>query len=219
MAAQKATSQRYSAELQKAQRTKEAQAPATERFLRELHINVEAAFALARANPGDPAAFEALKFVIRTNRAGPGDATARALKMVLEGKHVRDSDQRGYLAQVALPLVQYPDAERILRGVLEENPSFAERGQACFWLAYHLHYQARMVRKLRKKPDEMKDYEKYTAAQPIAQFVAEHDPDALEKASEALFERVVADFGDVKASDDTRTLGVIGAESFLPGGT
>ena len=55
----------------------------------------------------------------------------------------------------------------------------------------------------------MKDYEKYTAAQPIAQFVAEHDPDALEKASEALFERVVADFGDVKASDDTRTLGVI----------
>ncbi len=208
-AAQKATSQRYSAELQKSERTKEAQAPATERFLRELNVNVEAAIALARANPHDPAAFEALKFVIRTNRAGPGDATGTALKLVLEGKHVRDSDQRGYLAQVALTLVQYPDAEKILRGVLEENPSFAERGQAGFLLAYHLHYQARMVRKLRKKPDEMKDYDKYTAAQPIAQFVAEHDPDALEKASEALFERVVADFGDVKASDDTRTLGVI----------
>ena len=38
-----------------------------------------------------------------------------------------------------------------------------------------------MVRKLREKPDEMKDYEKYTAAQPIAQFISEKDPDALDE--------------------------------------
>jgi peroxiredoxin len=55
----------------------------------------------------------------------------------------------------------------------------------------------------------MKNYEKYSAAQPIAQFVREHDPDALEQASDAMFERVATEFGDVTRSDDTRPLGAI----------
>jgi peroxiredoxin len=55
----------------------------------------------------------------------------------------------------------------------------------------------------------MKDYEKYLAAQPIAQFVSSHDPDALDKACEALLERVVAEFGDVKTGEEPRALGLI----------
>jgi peroxiredoxin len=208
-AAQKAVSARYSAEFQKAERSKEAQAAAVDRFRGELYKNVEAALELARANPGDPAAFDALKFIIRTNRAGPGDGSAKAMKMILEGKYPRVSDQRGYLPQVALTLRQYPDAEKILRGVLDENPSRANRGDACYWLSHHLHQQARLARMLREKPGDMKDYEDYTAAQPIAQFVSEKDPDVLDKASEALLERVVAEFGDVTRDDDPRTLGVI----------
>ena len=175
----------------------------------ELNKNVEAALELAAANPDDPSAFDALKFVIRTNRAGPGDATARAMKMVLDRHHVRDANQRDYLAQTALPLFQYPDAERILRGVLAENPGRVARAEACYWLAHHLHQQARMARKFRAKPEEMKDYEKYKAAQPIAQFVTAHDPDALEHESEAMLERVVAEFGDVKTDPDPRALGTI----------
>ena len=93
--------------------------------------------------------------------------------------------------------------------MLDENPSFAERGQACYWLAHHLRQQAQMVRKLREKPEEMKDYEDYTAAQPIAQFVPKKTRMPSTKKSEALLERVVAEFGDVKADGDTRTLGVI----------
>ena len=57
-AAQKAARERYSAELQRVERTEAAQAPALARFYGELHKNVEAALALARANPEDPAAFE-----------------------------------------------------------------------------------------------------------------------------------------------------------------
>jgi thiol-disulfide isomerase/thioredoxin len=55
----------------------------------------------------------------------------------------------------------------------------------------------------------MRDYQKYTAAQPIAEFVNEHDPDALEMESEALLERVVAEFGDVRPEEEPRTLGTI----------
>jgi peroxiredoxin len=208
-AAQKAASQKYSAELQKVEKTKEAQGPAIERFLSAVHKNVEAVLELARAHPNDPASFEALKFAIRTNRAGPGDGTARAMKLVLERKYFRAPTQGAYLPGLALSLFQYPDAERILRGVLEENPSRPDRAEACYWLAHHLHEQARMARKFREKPDEMKNYEKYTAAQPIAQFVREHDPDALEQASVAMFERVAAEFGDVTRSHDPRPLGAI----------
>jgi hypothetical protein len=123
----------------------------------------------------------------------------------------RARESEACLAEVALTLRQYPDAEKILRGVLDGNPSRANRGDACYWLAHHLYEQARLVRKLQEKPEGMKDYEEYTAAQPIGRFVLEKDPDSLEKASEALLERVVAEFGDVKSSEDTRTLGAIAA--------
>ena len=70
-AAQKATSQRYSAELQKAERTKEATgashgtvSPRAERQCRS-RVRVS-----PTPNPHDPAAFKALKIVIRTNRQG-----------------------------------------------------------------------------------------------------------------------------------------------------
>ena len=214
-AAQKAASEQFSAELQRVERTEAAQAPALNRFRTELQKNIEAALALAREHPGDPSAFEALKFVIRTNRAGPGDGTARALRMILERGDVRASSQGSYLGAVALTLRQYPDAERVLRGVLDENPDRTNRGDACYWLAHYLNQQARLARKLREKPDEIKDYEDYRAAQPITQFLIEKDPDILEKASESLLERVVADFGDVKSSYDSRTLGTVaGGELF-----
>ena len=189
--------------------TKEAQAPATKRFLDVLYKNVDAALELARTNPGNPVAFEALKFTIRTNRAGPGEGTGKALKMILERKHYCDSDQRDYLAPTALVLFQYPDAEKVLRGVLDENPSRTARAQACYFLAHHLRQQAYMVRKLPRKPEEMKNYEDYPAAQPIAQLVNEKDPDALEKASESLLEVRRSEFGDVKLDGDSRTFAVI----------
>ena len=66
-----------------------------------------------------------------------------------------------------------------------------------------------MVRKLREKPGEMKDFDKYTAAQPIAEFMREKDPDALDVEAEALLQRVVAEFGDAKNGEEPRTLGTI----------
>ncbi len=208
-AAQKVAFDRFASEISKAEKTEESREMILEGYYEELQKYVEAAFSLARAHPADPAAFEALKFIIRKNRAGPGDGTARALRMILERGDVRTVPQGNYLAQVALPLFQYPDAEKVLQRVLDENPSRADRAQACYWLAQHLRQQGRMVRRLRKKPSDMKDYAKYTAAQPIAQVIHEKDPEALDKASDALLERVVAEFGDVQSDGEPRTLGVI----------
>ena len=208
-AAQKVNSEQYGAELQMVEPTEAAQRPAIDRYVAEVYRNVGAALELAGANPDDPVALEALKFVIRTNRAGPGDATARALRMILERGYARTPGQGVYLADVALPLFQYPDAERVLRRVLDENPDRDDRGAACYWLAHHLSQQAKMVRRLRDDPARMKDYERYTAAMPIDELVKEKDPDALDEASRALLERVVAEFGEVRVDGETRDLGTI----------
>lgn len=196
-AAQKDARADYSKELPQVEGNEAVQQAATDRFLAVTGKNVEAAFTLARENPEDPACFEALKFVIRTNRAGPGDATARALRLILDRGDDRRPGQGDYLAQVALPLFQYPDAEVLLRRVLDRNPSREDRAAACYWLAHHLSQQARMVRRLRDKPGDRRNYDRYVAAESIDKFLREKNPDALDTASEALLERCVGEFGDV----------------------
>ena len=205
-AAQLAARDRYSRELQGIEQTEAAQKPFTDRFLAELAENVEAALRLARDYPDDPASFRALQFVIRTNRAGPGDPTARALRLMLR----RDDDLKpalgACLPHVALTLFQYPDAETLLRRVLDRNPGRDERASACYWLARYLRQQAKILRHLRDRPDDRKDYERYVAAEPIEKLVREKDPDALDRESEALLGRAVAEFGDVVLAGDTRPL-------------
>lgn len=204
---QAAASERYGREVQQLEKAKADVQPAVDRYLKEVGKNVKDALALARAHPDDPSAFEALRFVIRTNRAGPGDATARALRMMLDRGDDRRPGQGDYLAHVALALFQYPDAEVLLRRVLDHNPNRDERAAACYWLARHLAQQARMVRRLRNRPEEQKNYERYPAAAPIGQFVREKDPEALEKASELLLERIVREFADVRLAGGDRALG------------
>jgi peroxiredoxin len=196
-ATQAAARDRYSKALQQVEQTEAGRQPPTDRFLKELDKNVEAALSLARESPGHPAAFGALKFVIRANGSGPGDGSARALRLLLDHGDDRRPGHGDYLAHVALRLFQYSDAEALLRRVLDRNQSRDDRAAACYWLAQHLSHQAHMVRRLREKPGEQKSFERYLAAVPIGKFVKEKDPEALDKASEALLERAVAEFGDV----------------------
>jgi thiol-disulfide isomerase/thioredoxin len=206
---QKGVFDRFVAELEKVERTESAQQPVVDRFHEALRKNIDEAFNLARANPDDPVAFESLKYVVKTNRAGPGDGTAKALRLILERGDVKTAGQGPYLASVALALFQYPDAETLLRRVIAENPNRDDRGDGCYWLSKYLRQQARMVRRFRLKPSDVKDYEKYTAAEPIAKLVREKIPHDLEKEAEALLERIIAEFDGVKMNDDPRTLGEI----------
>ena len=183
-AAQKAVFERYSADIQKTEQTEKAQAAVVERFYADLQKNVDAASLWRRLIP-------AIRLRLRLSsssswrivRARATEVLA-AMRMILGSRRLSLGGQGTYLATVALTLRQYTGAEKVLRGILAENPDRSERGNACYWLAHHLEQQAKLVRKLRANPDEMKDYAKYTAAQPIAQFVKEKDPDALDVESD-----------------------------------
>src|SRR4051794_22867460 len=109
--------------------TAEAQKPVIERYRREVTKNTNKVLDLVRASPTEPAVVEALNFVIKTARAGPGDESYRAMEILLRD-HVRDPGM-GDLCGGLFYFVHTPVAESLLRSVLEKHPSRYDRGQAC----------------------------------------------------------------------------------------
>lgn len=203
--AQRDARQRFSKELE-GKSTAEAQQPALRRYLAETARNTGEVLDLVRANPGDPAVIEGLKFVIETARRGPGDESYRAMELLRD--HVRDPGM-GDLCGRLFHFGHAPVAESLLRAVMETHPSREDRGQACHTLALYLKLQAQMVRRVREEPARVDEYVHERHKEATQRFVNEADPEALEKQSQALFERVVAEFPDVKDWYDQRPLGAI----------
>lgn len=180
---------------------------ATDRFLGEVAKNTSEVLNLVRANPDDPAVVEACSFVIKTARAGPGDESYQAMEILLRG-HVRDPGM-GEVCSGLFYFVHAPAAESLLRSVMEKHPNRIDRAWACHTLATYLKLQARMVRRVREVPAEIDRYVHERHKEATERFVKEADPTALERESEALLERTIADYGEVKAKDDPRPLGTI----------
>jgi len=85
---------------------------------------------LAQKNPDDPAAVDALVWVVDNAR---NDADADKALPILRERHVL-SDKIGSVCQ-SLVYSQSKEAEPFLREVLAKNPSRDVQGQACFSLA------------------------------------------------------------------------------------
>jgi peroxiredoxin len=190
----------------KGKTSNEARKPGIDRFLAETSKNTEEVLKLVAVYPGDPAVVAALKFVITTARAGPGDESYRAITMLRD--HVRDPGM-GEVCGVIFYFVHAPEAEWLLRAVLDQHPNRDDRGQACHMLATYLKRQANMVRRIREKPARIDDYVHERHKDATERLVKTAVPEALEKQAELLLERVVAEFGDVKNWYDERRLGAI----------
>ncbi len=196
---------RYAKALQ-GKATAEARRSATERYLAEVRENTREILELVRAHPHDPSVVPALHFVIETARAGPGDESYRAMEL-LRG-HVRDPGM-GSLCGQLFYFVHAPAAESLLRAVMEVHPNREDRGQACYWLATYLRLQAEMVRKVRANPAQLERYVHERHRQATERFVRTANPEALERESERLLERVVAEFADLKRGYDGNPLGPV----------
>jgi peroxiredoxin len=206
--AQAGASERYHDGLSAA-KTPETQKAAVDRYLEDVRRNTRAGLDLVSASPNDPVVVDTLKFVIRTARAGPGDESYRAME-ILAREHVRDPGMGDVCWQVFY-FVHTPIAERLIRTVHEQNSSRTDRGLACHVLATYLRSQARMIRRVREKPPDIDRYTHEFNKAECARIVKEKDPEAVEKEAEALLERIVAEFGDVKQPLATRTIGEIAA--------
>ncbi len=145
-------------------------------------------------HPDDPAAVEALTFVVMTTRNFASDQALRAV--ILLKHHILDENISQFTGKCFV-LFYVPEAEQLLRAVLEQNPSRNERGRACNDLVYYLEWQAAQARRLRKSAEKIKDYAGPWRRGRIETFVREKDPEAIMKEAEALLDRCVSEFATV----------------------
>jgi hypothetical protein len=132
---------------------------------------VARAVALARANPRDPAALEALIWVIA---GGIGWSRETDAAFDLLAQNHRDSDRLERVCALASLYRDSEAPERFLQSVLENGPHRALRGVACLALA-----------RRRKGEAEAAEYTKSL------------DAVRLGKEAEKYYERVLADYADV----------------------
>jgi hypothetical protein len=153
--------------------------------------------AVAKESPKDPAAVDALAWVV--SHAGYTAEGPRALELL--ARDYVTSDKIGPICANVAHL-RAPQVEPFLRDVIAKNPDHAVQGQACFALGKYLKNQAELVHRLKEdgglveRLGAMAEFGPERAKKLLAL-----DPAALANEAEGLFERVVKDFADVKQHD------------------
>lgn len=147
---------------------------------------------LAAKHPADTASLDGLVWVLQNVREAK--PTADAVKLILE-HHAASDRLVGVCRVMATQLA--PEAEDLMRALIDKNPHRDVQGWACYSLARQLKQRAELVAFLSQRP-EMKERiaEFYGAG--LAERIAKTDSDRLNGEIEQLLGRVVKDYADVQ---------------------
>ncbi len=163
---------------------------------------------IAREAPEDPLAFDALVWVVRQGSAGDAQFLPHykgALELFL-CDHLGD-ERLGQVCRMVA--ADTPAGEDFLRRVLEVGPNREVRGQACLALGRGLAV---------RREDSGSHWFDSPGKTPFEEFflrrldalyiesIRQADPEALFGEAESLFERVIAEFGDIPAMRSDGTL-------------
>ena len=154
-------------------------------------------FAFAKANRGHNAAIDALVWIVNNRRYRP--ETARAIQQLAE-HHLEK--KRLSLAFDSLGRIATPEAERLLRSAMKENPHTEVQARACYELTLLLSQQSRLHEQLQEQPAMRKRAEQYYGSG-FANHLILLNPDKLARERERLFERLAASFASVPHRDTT----------------
>jgi hypothetical protein len=187
------------AKYNKAEKDEEKQA------LREQVNGVGRSFAgrfleLAQKYPGDPAAAQALVFILVTAADSPQAETAAE---IVVKNHLGDPNVLALVPRLGDSTA--PAAETVLRGVMEHAKDKADQGKAAFALAQSLKERVGKVREVKAStPDQLQQLKARLGEQGLKR-LQEADPAKLEAEAEKLFEQIAEKYADVRERD--RTLG------------
>jgi thiol-disulfide isomerase/thioredoxin len=157
------------------------------------------AFAWAEAHPEDPESVDAIVWTVHGIANGYfaeyDTETTRAFELLRE---------RAIDSEKVVPVCYYaatagfacPAAKQFLEAALEKSTSRLVRGASCLGLAKSYHRLAVFIR-LSKDPITRKPLEEWNGAAMVAKFEG-GDPEENDRRAEAYFERVIAEFGDLK---------------------
>jgi hypothetical protein len=153
---------------------------------------------LAEKNPKDPAAVDALVWIL--THGGGGNQRPKAIQLLL-----RDHIQSEKMASLCPTLgrVQDEESHKLLHAVLEKNKHRPAQAQACLALAQQIETKIRLARRLKDDPDLAKRYEALRGKEAVETLV-KADPDKMSKEAEAYYERIVTDFADTTDAQGTK---------------
>jgi hypothetical protein len=146
---------------------------------------------LAESAPNDPAAVDALVWVVQFG--GQAKEADRAIEHL-----ARDHAQDPKVGQISGRLVysMSPAAESLLRAIAEKNPDRAAQGQASFALAQWMNNEAELVRRMKQDKEVAARVKQFYGAE-RTEALQTKDPEAMARQAESLFEAVIEKFGDV----------------------
>jgi hypothetical protein len=161
---------------------------------------------VAEKNPQDPAALDALVWVVsnvRGTESDPKSPRTKALTLLL-----RDHVESAKMERVCQSLAYARDEEsrKLLQAVLEKNKHRSAQAQACRALAQQAENSLRLARRFKDQPELAKRYESSLGKETVEALV-KADPDKLSKEAEKLYERIVKQFADVTDARGGGTLG------------
>jgi hypothetical protein len=145
---------------------------------------------LARENPEDPVAIDALVWVVSNFKSG--EPPREAIGILLE-EHIQ-SEKLGDVC-AAIGFLQVPHAEQLLRGILAKSPHESVQAQACFHLAGNLKQQIELANYVKTQPDLAKRIEQYVGSE-YAKQLASLDEKYLTQQIEQLYERSAKSFSE-----------------------
>src|SRR5262245_6149317 len=171
---------------------------------------------LAQKHPRDPAALDALTWVVRNStvsaRALPENAHLsrahdRAVSL-LRRDHL-GSEKLGPVCRSRMALIQYPEGVKLVEEVLAKSPHRSVRAQALAALADHKLFYASFARNLKKEPEQAKRWERVWGKEVVGSVLAA-DPDRLRQEGERLHERLAKEYADIP-DPEAGTLGRLAA--------
>jgi hypothetical protein len=197
-------------------KTDKEQQKAYEKLYPDSEKFAERFLALAEKNPTDPAAVDALVWVVKnarplwpvnimTDKEKLAKQPFERAKAALLRDHL-SSDKLGVLALRVGRLRTDRESEQLLRLLLDKSPHREVQGTACLALGHFLKRQATTLRHWGGDAEKAKRLESFYGKEET-QHLLTLDAAKVEKEVEQLFERVVEKYADVKESSRDRTLG------------
>jgi hypothetical protein len=152
---------------------------------------------LAEKNPKDPAAVDALLWVINNDRNSMGKDSSQAKAIKLLSDHV-DSDKLGPVCQTLANGYDKAGTE-LLRAILEKNPNKDVQADACLALAQRLNMRIQVANFLKRDPENAKRFEQALGKE-TADDLAKLDVAKTEEESGKLFKQFAEKYAaDMKA--------------------
>jgi hypothetical protein len=158
--------------------------------------------AIAKSHPRTLAALKALQWVMNEGGRSTPNQSSEALAVV-----TRDfaSDPKVIDVVKSLAWSIEPGSEQLFRAVIKSNPDAAAKGTATFMLGRFLKNSEENVRSIKSNPQSAEAMAKWFGRDKVDALL-KHDPDAMHKEAEELFEKVEKDFPNVEGGF-AKTLG------------